>query len=82
MAEEYLSDDLFLNVDGYLYCSTGGIGYPYTDDYTYELLTNGDGVATVRVSIPSAWDDEEPDERILTLVLDEEHWKISDIAYE
>ncbi len=82
LAEEYLNDDLFLNVDGYLYCSTGGIGYPYTDDYTYELLTNGDGVATVRVSIPSAWDDEEPDERILTLVLDEEHWKISDIAYE
>ncbi len=75
LADWYLQDEGFINVDGMLYAYEGGMGYTYTDDYVYEILRNGDGEAVVRVTNPDVWGNY-ADEKVLTFTLTDDGWRI------
>lgn len=80
LADYAINNEGFANIDGYLFVRDGSRGYDLTDDYTYEILTNDDGEATVRVTNPEI-DGSGADVDIFTFSLTSKGWRIGD-AYD
>ncbi len=76
LADYAINHEGFANVDGYLFVRDGSMGYDLTDDYTYEILSNGGGEATVEVTNPDVSGEYE-DIRTLTFTLTDDGWRIS-----
>ncbi|MCD8107529.1 MAG: M56 family metallopeptidase [Oscillospiraceae bacterium] len=70
----------YLNVDGVAYnrntVSPNG-DYPYTNEYSYEILKNAGGSALIRVDNPSI-DGENPYHNVFTFSLTDDGWRIGD----
>ena len=68
----------FIGVDGAVYCcntaSPNG-DYPYTNEYSYDILTNADGSALIRIDNPSL-DGENSYHNVFTFSLTENGWRI------
>ncbi len=70
----------YLDVDGVAYnCNTVSPNgdYPYTDEYSYEILRNSDGRALIRVDNPSSTGENQY-HNVFTFSLTENGWRIGD----
>ncbi|MCD7823110.1 MAG: M56 family metallopeptidase [Oscillospiraceae bacterium] len=72
---EYDDFSYYLNIDGAVYACLAPGTYPYTDEYTYEILKNADGSALIRIDNPSLTG-ENPYHNVFTFSLTDQGWRI------